>query len=90
MSDSLIQKGHILLAEPALTGDVSFSRAVILIAAHNPKGSVGFILNKPLTYTLDELIEDINYPFSCFQWWACRARQYIFYSYCARSHSWQY
>ena len=66
MSDSLIQKGHVLLAEPALTGDVSFSRAVILIAEHNPKGSVGFILNKPLTYTLDELIEDINYPFPVF------------------------
>lgn len=59
-------KGHVLLAEPALTGDVSFSRAVILIAAHNPKGSVGFILNKPLTYTLDELIEDINHPFPVF------------------------
>lgn len=66
MSDTLVKKGHVLLAEPTLTGDVSFSRAVILIAAHNPKGSVGFILNKPLSYTLDELIEDIHFPFPVF------------------------
>ena len=66
MSDTLIQKGHVLVAEPALTGDVSFSRAVILIAEHNLKGSVGFILNKPLSYTLDELIEDIHFPFPVF------------------------
>ena len=37
MSDTLIQKGHVLVAEPALTGDVSFSRAVILIAAAQPE-----------------------------------------------------
>ena len=66
MSDTLIQKGHVLVAEPALTGDVSFSRAVILIAEHNLKGSVGFILNKPLSYTLDELIEDIHFPYPVF------------------------
>ena len=66
MSDTLVKKGHVLLAEPTLTGDVSFSRAVILIAAHDPKGSVGFILNKPLSYTLDELIEDIHFPFPVF------------------------
>jgi putative transcriptional regulator len=66
MSDTLIQKGHVLVAEPALTGDVSFSRAVILIAEHNLKGSVGFILNKPLSYTLDELIEEIHFPYPVF------------------------
>ena len=61
-----IKKGHILLAEPSLTGDVSFSRAVVLLAEHNLEGSVGFILNKPLPYTLNELVDEINTPFPIF------------------------
>jgi len=61
-----IQKGNILLAEPSITGDVSFSRAVILLAEHNKEGSVGFILNKPLSNTLNELVTDIDIPFPIF------------------------
>lgn len=63
MIDSQIQKGRILIAEPAITGDISFSRAVVLIAEHTPEGSVGFILNKPLSHTLNELIAEIHIPF---------------------------
>ena len=40
------KKGNLLVAEPSLTGDVSFNRSVVLIAEHNNEGSVGFILNK--------------------------------------------
>ncbi len=61
-----LQKGNILLAEPSLTGDVSFSRAVVLLAEHSLQGSVGFILNKPLHYTLDELVDEIDAPFPVF------------------------
>ena len=45
------KKGKLLIAEPALTGDVSFNRSVVLLAEHNDEGSVGFILNKPLDYS---------------------------------------
>ena len=38
-----IQKGNILLAEPSITGDMAFSRSVILLAEHNREGSIGFI-----------------------------------------------
>ena len=60
------QKGHLLIAEPALTGDTSFSRSVVLLASYNQKGSVGFILNKPLDYRLNELVQEIDQPFPIF------------------------
>lgn len=54
------QKGNLLIAEPAIIGDVSFNRSVVLLANHSEEGSVGFILNKPLTFTLNELIPEIE------------------------------
>lgn len=54
-------KGHLLVAEPSILGDVSFTRSVILLADHNDKGSVGFILNKPLDVTLSDLVGGINH-----------------------------
>ncbi len=60
------QKGHLLVAEPSIIGDVSFNRAVVLLADHNQKGSIGFILNKPLKFTLNELISGVNKPFKVF------------------------
>ncbi|MGW9686046.1 YqgE/AlgH family protein [Flagellimonas sp. 2504JD1-5] len=59
-------KGKLLVAEPTLSGDVSFSRSVVLIAEHNHEGSVGFILNKPLEYTINDLIAEITIPFKVF------------------------
>lgn len=59
-------KGKLLIAEPTLTGDVSFNRSVILLAEHNAEGSVGFILNKPLEYYISDLISEINVPFRVF------------------------
>jgi putative transcriptional regulator len=49
--------GRLLIAEPFLHDDY-FRRAVILIAEHNDKGTVGFILNKPLDITVTEAIPD--------------------------------
>lgn len=56
------KKGHLLIAEPSILGDVSFNRSVILLADHSDEGSVGFILNKPLNYTLKDLLPEINAP----------------------------
>lgn len=56
------KKGHLLIAEPSILGDVSFNRSVILIADHNDEGSVGFILNKPLDYTISDLLPEIEIP----------------------------
>lgn len=60
------KKGKLLIAEPALTGDVSFNRSVVLLAEHNEEGSVGFILNKPLDYDISDLVAEINVPFKVF------------------------
>jgi len=57
------KKGKLLIAEPSLTGDVSFNRSVVLLAEHNDEGSVGFILNKPLNYSMNDLVDEIEMPF---------------------------
>ena len=49
-------KGHLLIAEPSIIGDVSFNRSVVLLADHNDQGSVGFIMNKPLEQKLKDFI----------------------------------
>ena len=57
------KKGNLLIAEPSILGDVSFNRSVILLAEYSPEGSVGFILNKPLDYTIKDLIPEIDADF---------------------------
>lgn len=60
------QKGHLLVAEPSIIGDASFNRSVVLLADHNDNGTIGFILNKPLTYTLNDFIPEIDVSFKVY------------------------
>lgn len=60
------KKGKLLIAEPSLTGDVSFNRSIVLLAEHNEEGSVGFILNKPLEYQINDLVTEIQVPFKVY------------------------
>lgn len=53
-------KGHLLVSEPSIIGDISFNRSVVLLAENNESGFVGFILNKPLEYTISDLIPTIS------------------------------
>jgi putative transcriptional regulator len=66
MTSEKIEKGLLLIAEPTIIGDLSFNRSVILLADHTNDGSVGFILNKPLDYTINELIPDITALFEVY------------------------
>lgn len=66
MTSEKIEKGLLLIAEPTIIGDLSFNRSVILLADHNKEGSVGFILNKPLEYTINDLIPDITALFKVY------------------------
>lgn len=52
-SDVLI--GQLLVAEPFMS-DPYFNRAVIQLCEHNEEGSLGFIINKPIEMTLQDLI----------------------------------
>lgn len=64
--NNILEKGKLLVAEPSLGIDVTFSRAVILITDLNNNGSVGFVINKPLQYTLNDLVPDIESDFQIF------------------------
>jgi len=61
-----LKKGHLLIAEPSIIGDLSFNRSVVLLADHNAEGSVGFILNKPLKYTIQDLLPEIESNFKIY------------------------
>lgn len=53
-----VHTGSLLLAEPFMA-DANFRRSVVLLVDHsNDEGSVGFIINKPLSVRMNELVED--------------------------------
>jgi putative transcriptional regulator len=54
------EKGHLLVAEPSIFGDSSFSRSVVLIAEHGEDGTVGFVLNKTAGFSIRDLIAEFN------------------------------
>lgn len=60
------KKGQLLIAEPSILGDSSFNRSIVLLADYNEEGSVGFILNKPLEYSLNDLIPEISVEFKIY------------------------
>ncbi|NMH28052.1 YqgE/AlgH family protein [Flavobacterium silvaticum] len=66
MISEKLHKGLLLIAEPSIIGDLSFNRSVILLADHNSEGSVGFILNKPLKYTVNDLVPDVEANFKIY------------------------
>ncbi|MGF1557263.1 YqgE/AlgH family protein [Paucihalobacter sp.] len=66
MTSQRIKKGDLLIAEPSIIGDINFNRAVILLADHNVTGSIGFILNKQLNYTLKDLIQNTESDFTVY------------------------
>ncbi|MFO7721148.1 MAG: YqgE/AlgH family protein, partial [Gillisia sp.] len=59
-------KGLLLVAEPSIIGDASFNRSVILLAEHSESGSIGFILNKVLDFTLNDLIPELDKGFKVY------------------------
>jgi putative transcriptional regulator len=50
--------GQFLVAMPAMT-DPNFSRSVIYICEHSPKGAMGLVVNKPTEITLESLFEKV-------------------------------
>lgn len=59
-------KGVLLVAKPSSLGDPNFNRSVVFITDENPSGFVGFILNKPLQYSLQDLIPHILSDFTIY------------------------
>lgn len=61
-----LKNGTLLVAEPLLGMDMVFGRAVVLISDFNDSGTVGFVINKPLTYTVNDLVPDLECHFQVF------------------------
>ena len=51
--------GNFLLSEPFMP-DTNFKRSVVLLCDHKDKGSVGFVINKPLNLKLNDVLD--NFP----------------------------
>jgi len=51
--------GILLIADPFLK-DPNFLRTVVILCEHQEQGSLGFVLNKQIEQTLDELITDLE------------------------------
>lgn len=60
ISNTKIQRGDILIGKPSILGDITFNKAVILIADFNDEGIVGFMINKPLNEDLQNLIPEVQ------------------------------
>lgn len=67
MSDTKLNKGNLLIAEPSLLHDDSFNKSMILLTEYNKNNSIGFILNKPLQYTIRDIIPEIDCSFTIYQ-----------------------
>jgi putative transcriptional regulator len=66
MISAKLKKGQLLIADPYIIGDASFDRSVILLTDHDQEGSVGFIINKPLKYSINDLLPDIKASFKVY------------------------
>ncbi len=53
----IARQGRILISEPFLS-DTYFKRSVVLLTEHSEEGSVGFVLNKPVDLSIQDVIED--------------------------------
>jgi len=67
MKSNLLNKGQLLIAGPSILNDNSFNRTIILLTEYTPKSAVGFILNRPLEYTINDLLPEINCNFNVYE-----------------------
>jgi putative transcriptional regulator len=67
MSKLQPKKGRLLVAAPSILNDNSFNRAIVLLTEHTATNSVGFILNKPLEYSINDLLPEIDCSFNIYQ-----------------------
>ena len=60
-------KGKLLIAAPAILNDSAFNRTIVLLTEHTPNNTVGFILNRPLDFTVNDLLPEIDCQFPVYQ-----------------------
>jgi len=60
-------RGKLLIATPSILDDPSFNRSIILLTEHSEDSSLGFILNRPSSFKLNELLPDIKCSFNVYK-----------------------
>lgn len=59
-------QGKILIAEPSVFGDQNFHRSVVILANSKRSNIIGFIVNKPLTYSINDVMPEITGDFELY------------------------
>ena len=59
-------QGNMLIAKPSAFGDQNFHRSVVIIASTKESEILGFIVNKPLVYSINELMPEIKGDFKLY------------------------
>jgi len=58
-ADSMNLTHHFLIAMPQLE-DAAFSRSVVYLCEHSPRGALGLVINKPIDIKLKNLFEKVE------------------------------
>ena len=56
-NNKIARQGRVLISEPFLN-DTYFKRSVVLLTEHSEEGSVGFVLNKPVDLSVNDVLAD--------------------------------
>jgi putative transcriptional regulator len=56
-NNKVARQGRILISEPFLS-DTYFHRSVVFLTEHSDEGSVGFVLNKPVDLSVNDVLND--------------------------------
>ena len=59
--DAINLTHHFLIAMPGLE-DEAFSRSVVYLCEHSPRGALGLVINKPTDINLKNLFEKVDLP----------------------------
>ncbi len=57
IKDTKLKKGDLLVSQPFMI-DGNFRRTVVFLTEYNEEGALGFILNRPIEYKVNELLPD--------------------------------
>ncbi|MBK77819.1 MAG: transcriptional regulator [Flavobacteriaceae bacterium] len=56
-------KGKLLISPKILIGDIFFNKAIVLVVENKDSGSLGFVINKKLKYSLSDIVNEAKTPF---------------------------
>lgn len=62
-----LKKGRLLVADPSILNDETFSRTVILLSEYTEESVVGFIMNRPLKITLNDVFPEVVCNFNIYE-----------------------